>query len=112
VGKDEFVVVQTSIDDESKADGLAAAIVEHKLAACVQRFPIKSTYRWKGKIENSSEFLLAAKTRMALAGELTDFIREHHPYELPEVIVTPITAGLPEYLEWVAVETLGSQESP
>jgi periplasmic divalent cation tolerance protein len=104
--------VQTAIDDEDKADELAAAIVERKLAACVQRLPIQSVYRWKGEIESSGEFLLMAKTRAALAGRLTDFVRERHPYELPEIVVTPITGGLKAYLEWVAEETREQPESP
>jgi len=107
-----FVIVRTAIDDEGKADRLAAEIVEQRLAACVQLVPIRSTYRWKGKLEQAGEFQLLAKTRAALAGRLTDFIRERHPYELPEIVVTPITGGLAAYLDWVAAETRESPESP
>lgn len=109
--KHNFVIVQTAIDDNNLADELARSIIEKRLAACVQCVPITSTYRWKGSIERSGEFLLLAKTRASLAGGLTDFIRARHPYELPEIIVTPVSAGLAEYLEWVAGETQEPPES-
>lgn len=112
MSEQNIVLVQTTIDDEDRAVALASAIVEQGLAACVQRIPVQSTYRWKGKIESSGEYLLVAKTRAALADKLTDFIREQHPYELPEIVVTPIIGGLEAYLAWVAGETPESPESP
>jgi len=109
---DQFVIVQTAVDDRERAEHLAASIIEQRLAACVQRVPVHSTYRWKGKTERSGEFLLLAKTRSALADRLMEFIRGRHPYEVPEILVTPIMGGLEAYLDWVAEETQESPESP
>jgi periplasmic divalent cation tolerance protein len=101
----EFVVVQTTLDDDEQARELAGRLVEERLAACVQCIPIHSTYRWQGKVESNQEILLVAKTRSTVAAELQSFIREHHPYELPELIITPIAGGLAEYLDWIRAET-------
>ena len=101
----ECVIVTTTVGDEKAAANLAAAIVDARLAACVQCLPVHSTYRWKGARESAAEFLLLAKTRAALAERLTAFIREAHSYELPEIVVTPIVGGLAPYLEWIRSET-------
>lgn len=85
---------------------MARQLVEARLAACVQSIPIRSTYRWKGKIEHSRETLLLAKTRRSHERQMVAFIRRHHPYELPEVVAVPIVGGLPNYLQWIANETV------
>ena len=99
--KTEFVVVNTTVDEEDLAAGLASKIVGEKLAACVQIVPVRSTYRWKGAIETADEHLLMAKTRSALAKELVAFIKNAHPYEVPEIIITPILDGHDDYLKWI-----------
>ncbi|MBN1676760.1 MAG: divalent-cation tolerance protein CutA [Kiritimatiellae bacterium] len=101
-----FCIVNTTVSDLEQAGVLADEIVEARLAACVQAMPIKSVYRWKGAVEHASEVLLIAKTRAALAGRLTNFIREKHPYEVPEILVTPVVDGLPEYLRWISGEVV------
>ena len=101
----EFVIVSTTVDSETRAKELATRLVEQRLAACVHLIPIHSTYRWKGKIESAAEYLLNAKTRTAIVKEVMDFIRKVHTYEVPEIIVTPITTGYQEYLSWVKKET-------
>ena len=100
-----FVVVTTTVDGESPARQLARRIVEARLAACVQLFPIHSIYRWKGKVESADEYLLLAKTRKSLSGKLVRFVRAHHSYEVPEITVTPILGGWGDYLRWIAEET-------
>jgi len=102
-----FVVVSTTVDGISGAGRLAQIIVENRLAACVQYRPIRSVYRWKNKIESAEEYLLVAKTRASLANRLVKFIQSVHSYELPEVTVMPITAGLAKYLDWIYDETAG-----
>lgn len=104
-----YVVVTTTVAKKTDAQKLARLILESRLAACVQCERIESVYRWKGKIESAAEFRLTAKTRAALVAPLQTFIRANHAYELPEIVVTPIVAGLPPYLEWVATETLGAR---
>jgi len=77
-------------------------LVERRLAACVNILPaVTSCYRWQGSIETAAESLLLIKTDAAHYGELERAVREHHPYELPEVIMVPIERGLPPYLQWV-----------
>ena len=99
------VVVNTTVAKKADARALARKIVDARLAACGQYLRIRSIYRWKGAVESAGEFLVLAKTRAALAGRLVAFIRRHHPYEVPEILVTPVLSGLPEYLNWIADET-------
>ena len=101
----KIVVVSTTIDTRARAVKLAGKIMESRLAACVQYMPISSIYRWKGRVETAKEYLLLAKTKASLSGKLTAFIRRHHSYELPEIIITPVTGGLKEYLSWIDKET-------
>ena len=103
--KSEFVLLTTTVAGKRDAQVLAAKIVEGKLSACVQWMPVKSLYRWKGRVESAAEILLICKTKARLAGELTDFIRENHEYELPEIVVSRIDGGLSGYLRWIARET-------
>ena len=100
-----YCVVSTTMDSEQAADRLAHVVVEQRLAACVQIAPIRSTYWWNGAIETASEFVLWAKTRTEREKELCAFIRENHAYETPEILVTPITSGAPDYLDWIHSET-------
>jgi len=101
----ECSFVTTTLDDAGKAAALAEALVEARLAACVQCLPIRSVYRWEGRVEKTAELLLLAKTRTALVGELTAFLRARHPYRLPEIVAWPIAGGLPDYLAWIRDET-------
>lgn len=96
--------VTTTVGSRDDAESLAALLVEEKLAACVQFWPISSVYRWKGQVESASEHLLVAKTRTSAVARLVSRIRENHSYELPEVLVTPIEDGSPDYLKWVSDE--------
>ncbi len=99
--EDQYVVVSTTVDGDVVACDLARKIVDARLAACVQRFPVRSTYWWEGKVEDADEVLLVSKTTVLLAGKLTDFIKANHSYDVPEVIVTPIVGGNIDYLDWL-----------
>jgi periplasmic divalent cation tolerance protein len=101
----EVVVVRTTVEDRAEATRMANAVVAQRLAACVQIVPIRSVYRWNGAIETASEYLLLAKTRASLAEALCAAIRAGHGYELPEIVVTPVTGGSEDYLQWVYSET-------
>lgn len=101
----ECVVVSTTVDSEDKATTLAGLLVKRKLAACVHRWPIRSVYMWRGTVESDQEHVLAAKTRRELVDEIVDFIKSNHPYEVPEIIVTPLIGGLRGYLDWIREET-------
>jgi periplasmic divalent cation tolerance protein len=99
--------VQTAVGSEEEAERISAALIERRLAACVQVVgPIASRYRWKGKVEEAREWLCVAKTEAGRYGEVEAAIRELHSYEEPEVIATPIVAGSRGYLDWVS-ESLG-----
>ena len=100
-----YVMVQTAVDGEDAAARLADGIVASRLAACVQTGRVRSTYRWRGKVERADECILTAKTRGELAERLIAHIRAAHPYEVPEIVVTPIVGGFGPYLEWLEAET-------
>jgi periplasmic divalent cation tolerance protein len=102
----DALLVLTNLPDDASAHALAAALVEARLAACVNILaPCRSVYRWDGKLENAAEVPLLVKTTAARYPELEAAIRARHPYELPEIVAVPIGHGLPAYLDWVASAT-------
>ena len=103
------LLVLTNLPDAASARALAALLVEERLAACVNILaPCRSVYRWQGRIADAEEVPLLIKTSAARYAALEAAIRNHHPYELPEIIAVPIELGLPEYLAWVDAETTAS----
>jgi len=102
-------IILTTIGSREEAEPLAQQLVERRIAACVNIVgPIRSVYRWKGKIENEQEYLLLIKTTAAQAVQLRAAIHELHPYELPECVELAIEGGSEEYLGWLAGEVEGS----
>jgi periplasmic divalent cation tolerance protein len=98
----ECLQVQTTAGSEEEAERIAAALVERRLAACVQTIgPIASRYRWQGEVEQAQEWLCLAKTEASRYPELEAAIRELHSYEEPEIVATPIVAGSAGYLDWL-----------
>ncbi len=103
----DIQLVITNCPDEETANRIALAVVEEKLAACVNILPrVQSIYRWQGAVESAVEVPLLIKTTAANYPALEAAIRQRHPYDLPEIIALPVAAGLPAYLNWVAAETL------
>lgn len=97
-----FIQVTTTTETEADAERIARSLVEARLAGCVQiAGPITSIYRWKGKIETAGEWLCLIKSREDLYGAIEQAIRSLHPYETPEIIAVPITAGSRAYLDWL-----------
>jgi periplasmic divalent cation tolerance protein len=100
-----LLLVLTNCPDTAVADSLAGKLVEARLAACVNILaPARSVYRWQGAVERAEEIPLLIKTTADRYAALESAIREHHPYELPEIVAIPIDRGLPAYLQWVADE--------
>ncbi len=88
--------------DAATAESLAAELVESGLAACVNILPgVRSIYRWQGKLARDEEALMMIKTTGARLDALVARVLELHPYDVPEVICHPITAGHDHYLDWV-----------
>jgi len=101
----EFVVVFVTVGSADEGDRLARALVESRLAACVNRVrAVQSIYRWQGKIESSDEELLIVKTRRDLFERLKEKIQQLHSYQVPEIIALPILAGSESYLRWLEEE--------
>jgi len=99
---DEKLVISTAGSRE-EASRIASALVEDRLAACVNiAGPIESVYRWQGKVERSHEFLMLVKTTSHQSEAVAKRIRELHSYELPEVIEVSVDGGSGEYLKWIA----------
>jgi periplasmic divalent cation tolerance protein len=102
----EVIMVITNTPDRATAERIADALVTGGVAACVNIMAeCSSVYRWQGKLEHASEIPLLIKTTRAAYPRLEEQLRKLHPYELPEIIALPISAGLPEYLSWVNTET-------
>jgi len=102
----QFCIVLTATDSAQLADHIAHALVDQKLAACVNITPaITSVYRWKNKIEKTKEWLLIIKTRRHLSHKVETAIRKLHTYTIPECIVIPIDGGSKDYLDWVLGST-------
>jgi periplasmic divalent cation tolerance protein len=102
----ETLLVITNLPDRVTAERIATTLVTEGVAACVNvQAECTSVYRWQGKIENANEIPLLIKTTRSAYPRLEAVLRKMHPYELPEIIALPVTAGLPEYLNWVDQET-------
>jgi len=107
--------VQTATTTASRADArrIARALVRRRLAACVQIVgPIESTYRWQGRVETAREWLCLVKTTQPRYRRLAAAIEALHPYDTPEIVAFPITAGSRRYLDWLAASVLPSSSNP
>jgi periplasmic divalent cation tolerance protein len=102
----QALLVITNLPDRASAERIAATLVTEGVAACVNVLAeCTSVYRWQGKVEHASEVPLLIKTTLAAYPLLESTLRKLHPYEVPEIIALPVSAGLPEYLNWVIQET-------
>jgi len=102
---DDVVQVVTTIDSEDSAVSLVRAAVGRRLAACGQvDGPVTSAYWWDGAVETASEWRVTFKTVGARTDELQTWLAEAHPYEVPEVLVSPVSDGNPDYLAWIRAE--------
>lgn len=102
-------IVLTTAGTREEALKIGRALVEKRLAACVNVVgPIESVYRWKGAVETAQEWLLVVKTTASAFDQVREAIRELHSYELPECVSLPIEGGSEEYLGWIG-ESVASE---
>lgn len=95
-------LILTTTASEAEAGRIAHALVEQRLAACVNIVPrIQSIYRWQGKAEQGEEYLLLIKSSLALQEKVRAAVRSLHSYEVPEFVVFRIESGSEEYLKWM-----------
>jgi periplasmic divalent cation tolerance protein len=99
---EQVIIAFSSCPDEASAQRLATALVQERLAACVNRLSgVNSTYFWDGRLQEDAEILLIIKTTAARLAALEARLKVLHPYELPELVAIPVTGGNERYLEWV-----------
>jgi periplasmic divalent cation tolerance protein len=98
------IVVLVTCGTAREARFIARKMVEQRLAACgnIVEAPLRSIYRWKGKVESAREFLLILKTSRRRFAALATAIRKLHSYDVPEIIAVPVTGGSPAYLKWIS----------
>ena len=100
---DGFRIVLTTADSDELADRIARALVDRRLAACVNVVgPVRSIYRWKGEIVSDQERMLVIKTSAERLPEVREAIRELHTYDVPEVLAIAVDDGDRAYLDWLA----------
>jgi periplasmic divalent cation tolerance protein len=100
----DYAIVVTTCSADA-APRIAEALVSAKLAGCVQRLPIESTYRWKGEVETAAEVLLLIKIRSADYATVEQAILALHDYETPEIIMLAVEQGFAGYLSWLGEVT-------
>ena len=99
-------IVLCTCPDEAAAGHLARGLVEARLAACANIIPgVRSVYRWEGSVQEEGEVLLVIKTSVDRYPALENWLQEHHPYEVPEIISLPVDKGFHPYLTWITHET-------
>lgn len=97
----KYVVVITTTGNEEGTEKIAKALLNEKLAACIQVTQIKSYYSWKENINIDDEYLLLIKCKANDYSDIENCIKSNHSYEIPEIIQLPISTGLPAYLGWI-----------
>ncbi|MEM6256024.1 MAG: divalent-cation tolerance protein CutA [Cyanobacteria bacterium P01_D01_bin.156] len=94
-------LVLITTGSESEADQISETLIEVNLAACVAITPIKSVYRWQGVIHKDEEYQLVIKTDLALFEKIVSYVKQHHSYELPEIIAIPMATSTADYGQWI-----------
>jgi len=101
----KYVQILTAVSDKKEAQRITNLLIEKNLAACVQILgPIESVYKWKGKKKKAKEFLCFIKSLNNKSKLIIKKIKSLHSYEIPEIIVTPIIGGNPDYFKWMEKE--------
>ena len=97
----KICLIQTSVSSISEAKSIASGLIDGGMAGCVHTSgPGLSTYRWKGKVEQAEEYYLSIKTRPACRDDVISWLKQHHPYELPEILWAEFDAT-EDYANWI-----------
>jgi periplasmic divalent cation tolerance protein len=96
-----YSIVTTTVDSQEGADRIIAHVLDARLAACVQAFPVTSHYVWQGERRSEPEILMQMKIKTADWDALCEAVRAVHPYDTPEIVRTPVEAGDARYLKWI-----------
>jgi periplasmic divalent cation tolerance protein len=108
-----FSMVLVMAANENESETIARALVEERLAACVNVVgPVISIYRWRGEIEKATEYMLVIKAPMRHFSKLERRVRELHSYEVPEIVAVALTSGSKPYIAWLAESTIKLDRSP
>lgn len=100
------IVVLVTVGSEREAETIATALLEERLAACVNiTSPVRSLYRWEGRIADDQEWQMVIKTQARLFETLAARVRTLHSYDVPEIIALPVLAGTTDYVDWIQNET-------
>lgn len=103
---DEIIIFITTPSKE-EGEKIGSHLVENRLAACANIIPsMTSIFSWEGKVCREQESLVIVKTKRNLFDKLSEEVKKRHPYTVPEIIALPLVAGSPEYLKWIAANTL------
>jgi periplasmic divalent cation tolerance protein len=106
----DYLVVLTTLGSLADARELLRRLVDERLVACGTILPgVTSIYRWSGSVTEESEVVVLLKTHKRRWKALQQAVAAHHPYEVPELLALPVTAGLDRYLGWVSLETAGGE---
>lgn len=103
-----MVMVYIVCRDREEARRISRSLLDRRLAACTNMFPIESMYWWKGEIVEDAEYVLIAKTREDLFSALSEHVKGIHSYEVPAIICLPVGRADAPYLAWLEGETAGS----
>lgn len=99
---DQYQLALCTCPDEESAEMIANHLVDEQLAACVNIINgVRSVFRWQGEVESNNEVLLVIKTMAHVYDRMEQTILQYHPYELPEIVIVPISNGEHDYLSWV-----------
>lgn len=103
----QTALIYTTAPTRDAADALASSLIDKRLAACVNMLDgMRSLYRWEGKVESATEVAMLIKTTAAHTDAVKAVIDAEHPYDVPACLVIEVQDGLPDYLQWIARETL------
>jgi periplasmic divalent cation tolerance protein len=108
---EQVILALSTCPDEASAQAIAAALVQERLATCVNRVAgLRSTYIWDARLQDQPEILLIIKTTAARLAQLQARLQSLHPYELPELLAIPVSGGNERYLDWVRMGVTNKSE--